>query len=74
MSREKNFVAVRRRAGDARMLQGSATERRLERAYEVQLESRRLFLRLLWGRAEVVPAAGKAGAEQPLLAGCAYSG
>ena len=50
-------------------------ERRLDNACDVQLESRRLFLRLLWGRAEVVPAAGAgAGTGERLLAGCAYSG
>ena len=49
-------------------------ETRLDNAAAVQLESRRLFLRLLWGRAEVVPAAGPAGPGERLLAGCAYSG
>jgi hypothetical protein len=49
-------------------------ETRLDNAAAVQLESRRLFLRVLWGRAEVVPAAGKAGTGERLLVGCAYSG
>ena len=61
------------------MMQECAQESLLQTASDVQLESRRLFLRLLWGRPEVVPAAGKAragnaGTGEPLLAGCAYSG
>ena len=53
----------------------SAEKRRVDNPVDVQLESRRLFLRLLWGRAEVVPAAGAgAGTGERLLAGCAYSG
>ena len=52
-----------------------ASAEKLDNACDVQLESRRLFLRLLWGRAEVVPAAGAAaGTGERLLAGCAYSG
>ena len=52
----------------------SAEKRRVDNPVDVQLESRRLFLRLLWGRAEVVPAAGKEGPGERLLAGCAYRG